>query len=115
MIFSWKFYTEESKCIFLLFYWIILIKFFVYLIGNEGLTFVLVYLILYFVSIFETETSVEFSFAESVFWIKSSTGVANINKNTAATSNTPVPTSVCFSNWITGLTYMQKFTEATEN
>lgn len=40
--------------------------------------------------------------------MKSSAGVAKINNMTAETSNAPVPTSVCFSNLMTGLTWRQK-------
>lgn len=36
--------------------------------------------------------------------MKSCTGVAKINSETAPTSNAPVPTRVCFSNLITGFT-----------
>lgn len=39
-----------------------------------------------------------------VFWMKSSTGVAKMINETAVTSNTPVLTSVCFSNLMTGFT-----------
>lgn len=44
--------------------------------------------------------------------MKSSTGVAKVNKIAAATSKAPVPTSVCFSNLMTGLTYMHMFIRA---
>lgn len=45
-----------------------------------------------------------FSLFAKVFRMKSSTGVAKMINETAVTSNTPVPTSVCFNNLITGLT-----------
>lgn len=50
------------------------------------------------------------SFVASTFdWLKGafrkfSTGVANINRETAVTRMAPVPTNVCFSSLTTGLT-----------
>lgn len=69
----------------------------------EVFTF-LYYLMLYLSDVFEVE--VMFSFWTKVFWMKSSTGVAKINSETAATSRAPVPTRVCFSNLMTGLTFI---------
>lgn len=69
----------------------------------------LVYLILNLVASFEADMLDVLPFVAKVFWMKSSTGVAKVNKMTAATSKTPVPTSVCFSNWMTGLTYTHDF------
>lgn len=48
----------------------------------------------------------EFSFVGKVPWMKSCTGVAKMNNETAATSKAPVPTSVCFSILMTGFTYI---------
>lgn len=56
-----------------------------------------------FVLFVEVELN-EFSFVVKVSRIKSSTGVANMNNVTAATSKAPVPTSVCFSIFMTGFT-----------
>lgn len=61
-----------------------------------------------FVLFIEVELN-EFSFVVKVSRIKSSTGVANMNNETAATSRAPVPTSVCFSIFMTGFTYINKF------
>ena len=57
-----------------------------------------------FVLIFEVGTFDRVSSVAKLVLRKSSTGVAKINSVTAVTSNTPVPTSVCFSNLMTGLT-----------
>lgn len=64
----------------------------------------LTYLILNFVLFLEVEIFDVFSFVVKLFWKKSSTGVAKMNKKTAVTSNAPVPTNVCFSSLMTGLT-----------
>lgn len=56
-----------------------------------------------FVLFVEVELN-EFSFVVKVLRKKSSTGVANMNNETAATSKAPVPTSVCFSILMTGFT-----------
>lgn len=66
--------------------------------------FIYSYLILNFVLIFEVGMFDRVSFVEKPVRRKSSTGVAKMNRVTAVTSNTPVPTSVCFSNLMTGLT-----------
>lgn len=64
----------------------------------------ILYLILNFELLFGDVTSGRFSFVEKVVWKKSCTGVAKTKRNTAVTSSAPVPTSVCFSILMTGLT-----------
>ena len=67
------------------------------------------YLILNFVLVFASKTFDGVSFVVKAVLKKSSTGVAKINRNTAVTSKAHVPTSVCFNNLITGLTWRPKF------
>lgn len=64
------------------------------------------YLKLYFLLMFESGLTLDdkICFEENVVCRKSSTGVANMNNNTAETRTIPVPTSVCLSMLITGLT-----------
>lgn len=68
-----------------------------------------VYLMLNFEFIFEAGTTADgLSFSANVLLKKSSTGVAKMNNIADDTSNTPVPTNVCFSNLTTGLTWRNK-------
>ena len=63
------------------------------------------YLRLYFVLTLGACAVDLFSCVVKLVWKKFSTGVAKINSKTPVTSNAPVPTRICLSRLITGLTW----------